>query len=265
MQVAPINDIFVHWREDGDPTGMPVLFANSLGTDLRLWDDVLPLLPVGYRYIRYDKRGHGLTTATPAPYGMTGLVSDAASLLDHLGVKKTVIIGLSIGGMIAQGLAATRPDLVSALVLSNTAARMGTPQMWQERIDNITTHGIDACADDIMARWFAPAFGQSVAANPWRHMLTRTPVEGYLGCCHAIAQTDFTQSTAHLNLKLLAISGAQDGACPPESVAATAGLVPNSRAIEMPDVGHLPCVEAPEAYSAILTPFLKEVKNAVEI
>ena len=112
MRVADLGDVKLNWREDGDPSGQPVVFANSLGTDLRVWDDVIPLLPDGFRYIRYDKRGHGLSSSPTAPYTMDQLVGDAEALLTLLGVKQTTFVGLSIGGMIGQGLASKRPDLV---------------------------------------------------------------------------------------------------------------------------------------------------------
>ena len=102
MKIATLDGIRLHYREDGDPDGQPVVFANSLGTDLRLWDEVLPHLPKGLRQIRYDKRGHGLSEAPAAPYAMGQLVHDVEMLLDHLQVRDAVFVGLSIGGMIAQ-------------------------------------------------------------------------------------------------------------------------------------------------------------------
>ncbi|MEZ5867277.1 MAG: alpha/beta fold hydrolase [Defluviimonas denitrificans] len=108
MHMLDLGDLSLHWREDGDPSGAPVVFANSLGTDFRLWDKVVPLMPKGLRLIRYDKRGHGLSSCPPGPYGMGALVRDAERLLDALGVRDCVFVGLSIGGMIAQGLAVKR-------------------------------------------------------------------------------------------------------------------------------------------------------------
>ena len=122
MNILDLGDIQLHWREDGDPAGWPVVFANALGTDFRLWDRIVPLLPKSLRLIRYDMRGHGLSSCPPGPYAMGALVRDAERLLDALGVKDCVFVGLSIGGMVAQGLAVKRLDLVRALVLSNTAA-----------------------------------------------------------------------------------------------------------------------------------------------
>ena len=258
MQVALANGVGLNWREDGDPAGYPVVFANSLGTDMRLWDQVLPLLPRGLRIIRFDKRGHGLSDCPPAPYAMEDLVSDAEALLDGLGLRACVFVGLSIGGMIGQGLAARRPDLVAALVLSNTAAKMGDAAMWQTRIDAIRAGGIEALADAVMERWFSPAFLSRPELTAWRNMLTRTPVEGYVGCCHAIAGADLSESTSTLSLPVLAIAGREDGASPPALVQGTADMIAGSRFAVIEGAGHLPCVEDPAAYAALLNEFLKE-------
>ncbi|MCA8880801.1 MAG: 3-oxoadipate enol-lactonase [Rhodobacteraceae bacterium] len=252
----------IHWREDGDPSGTPVVFANSLGTDLTLWDAVLPLLPDRLRLIRFDLRGHGRSGVPPAPYTLDDLVGDAEALLDHLGVRGAVFVGLSLGGLIAQGLAARRPDQVAALVLSNTAAKMGSAEMWRDRIAKIEAGGIASIADPILDRWFGPAFRASAAVAPWRAMLVGTPQEGYVGCCQALAGADLTRSTAGLRLPALAIGGSADGASPSEIVRATAALIPGAKFVEIEDAGHLPCVEAPDAHAAILRQFIEEVTDA---
>jgi 3-oxoadipate enol-lactonase len=259
LKIATLRDVQIHYREDGDPAGAPVVFANSLGTDLRLWDDVVPLLPRGLRLIRYDKRGHGLSSCPPAPYAMGALVTDAERLLDHLGARDCVFVGLSIGGMVAQGLAVKRLDLVRGMVLSNTAARIGTAQMWEDRIAAIRAGGIEALADAVMERWFSKAFRQTDALTAWRNMLIRQPAEGYMGCAAAIAGTDFYTTTATLTLPTLAIAGSEDGSTPPDLVRETADLVRGSRFHLMRGAGHLPCVEKPGEYAELLTEFLKEI------
>ena len=261
MRVAELNSVRLHWREDGDPDGLPVVFANSLGTDLRLWDGIIPLLPKGLRLIRFDKRGHGLSECPPSPYRMEELALDAAELLDLLGVRDCVFVGLSIGGMIAQTLAATRPDLVKAMVLSNTAAKMGDAEMWNTRITAIEAGGIESLAAPILERWFSAAFHKAEAFEAWSNMLTRTPRAGYIGCCHAIAAVDLHESTGKLTLPTLCIAGSEDGASPPDLVKGTANLIPGSQFRIIDGVGHLPCVEAPAEYSGILSAFLKEAHD----
>ena len=259
MQVSVLNDIAVHWREDGDPAGAPVVFANSLGTDLRLWDTLLPLLPQGLRYIRYDKRGHGLSDCPAGPYSMGTLIRDAEALLDHLEVRDCVFVGLSVGGLIAQGLAVKRLDQVRAMVLSNTAAKIGTREMWEDRMTVIRDGGLEAIADGVMERWFAPDFRKTDEMRAWRNMLAATRAEGYLGVCAAIAGTDFITPTSGLRIPTLGITGSDDATTPADLVRETTDLVPGSRFELIRRAGHLPCVEQPEAYAAVLTQFLKEV------
>ena len=262
MKIATLGDVQIHYREDGDPSGAPVVFANSLGTDLRLWDDVVPLLPPGLRLIRYDKRGHGLSACPPAPYSMGALVTDAERLLDHLGVRDCVFVGLSIGGMIAQGLAVKRLDLVRGMVISNTAAKIGTQAMWDDRIAAIRAGGIEALADAVMERWFSKAFRATAELTAWRNMLIRQPAEGYMGCAAAISGTDFYTTTATLTLPTLAIAGTEDGSTPPDLVRETAELIRGARFHLIRGAGHLPCVEKPAEYAETLTAFLKEIGHA---
>ena len=257
MRIADLDTVKLHYRIDGDPDGAPVVFSNSLGTDLRLWDQVIDLLPKsGLRFIRYDKRGHGLSECTPAPYTMGTLVRDVERLMDHLDIRGVIFVGLSIGGMIAQGLAAKRLDLVRAMVLSNTGAKIATREMWAQRIEGVETGGIEALADATMQRWFSDAFRQTDAFAAWRNMLVRQPAEGYIGCSHAISGTDFMSPTSALRLPTLGIAGSEDGSTPPDLVRETVDLIPGSQFHLIRGAGHLPCVEKPEEYAQVLTEFI---------
>ena len=258
MQMADLGDIRLHYRIDGPEGGAPVVFINSLGTDLRLWDAVLPRLAPGVRALRFDNRGHGLSDCPPAPYAMGALVRDAERLMDRLGFRDAMVVGLSIGGMIAQGLAVKRLDLVRAVVLSNTGAKIGTPQIWADRIAAVQAGGVAALSEAVMQRWFPRPFRESLAAVPWRHMLERTPAEGYAGCGAAIAGADFYASTATLRLPALGIAGSEDGSTPPDLVRETLALIPGSRVELIRGAGHLPCVDQPEAYARALNAFLAE-------
>ncbi|PPB82293.1 3-oxoadipate enol-lactonase [Albidovulum inexpectatum] len=259
MNVLDLGDIHLHWREDGDPHGAPVVFANSLGTDLRMWDRLIPHLPRGLRLIRYDKRGHGLSACPPAPYSMGALVRDAERLLDALEIRDCVFVGLSVGGLIAQGLAVKRLDQVRAMVLSNTAAKIGTAQMWADRVAAIRQGGLEAIADVTMERWFSRRFRETPDVKLYRAMLTRQPAEGYCGVCAAISGTDFLTPTSALTLPTLAIAGAEDGATPPDMVRETAELIRGARFHLIRGAGHLPCVEKPQEYAAVLTEFLTAI------
>lgn len=254
--IAEVNGTRLHYRLDGPEDGAPTVFANGLGTDLRLWDGVLPHLPPGLRILRYDKRGHGLSDVPPAPYRMGGLVTDLEALMDHVGMSDAMVVGLSIGGMIAQGLAIKRLDLARALVLSNTAAKIATPAIWQERIAAARAGGLEALAAASLERWFSNQFRASPEVALWRNLFLRCPLEGWIGGAEAISGTDFYTPTSGLRLPTLGIAGSEDGSTPPDLVRETVDLIPGSEFALMRGVGHLPCVEAPEAYAAHLAAFL---------
>jgi 3-oxoadipate enol-lactonase len=259
MQVTQVNSVLLHHTATGDPDGLPVVFANSLGTDLRVWDQLLPLLPPGLRLHRYDMRGHGLSDAPEGDYWMGDLVADAAGLMEALGLAGAVFVGLSIGGVVAQGLAAERPDLVRAVVLSNTAPKIGTEAIWRDRIATVRAGGIEAIADGVLGKWFTRRFHAERADElaAWRHMLTRTPVAGYCGCCAALAGTDLRESTAALRQPVLAVAGSDDGSTPPDLVREMAETIPGAAFELIRGAGHIPCVEAPEALAAAISGFLR--------
>lgn len=260
MQVITVNGLRTHIAISGDPNGIPIVFANSLGTDLRVWDAVLALLPPGLRVLRYDMRGHGLSDAPAGAYFMGDLVADAAALMEATGFRDAIFVGLSIGGVVAQGLAAERTDLVRAVVLSNTAAKIGTEDGWRDRMATVRAGGIEAIADKVMQLWFTKGFHATRADELalWRHMLTRTPIEGYLGCCAAIAGTDLRESTAGLRQPVLALVGDADGSTPPDLVRETAESIVGARFEIIRGAGHIPCVERPEATARLIGEFLKE-------
>jgi len=258
MPFSRVNGVVIHWDERG-PSDAPVLvFSNSLGTDFRIWDAVLPAFEKDFRIIRYDKRGHGLSEATPAPYRLTDHVFDLSALLDHRGVETATVVGLSVGGMIAQGLAALRPSLVRRLVLCDTAHKIGTPDMWNARIEAVTKNGIAAIGDAVMERWFTPAY--RTPDNPdfvgYTAMLTRTTVDGYAGTCAALRDADLTQSTAAIKAPTLCLVGDQDGSTPPDLVRSTADLIAGSRFTIIAGAGHIPCVEQPGATAKAIRDFL---------
>ena len=254
MQMIDIGELRLHTAQAGQ--GRPILFLHALGTDLRLWEPLLPLLPQGLRIIRYDRRGHGLSDVSGAPYTMGQLVRDTEALLDHLAVREAVFVGLSIGGMVAQGLAVKRPDLIRAMVLSNTAARIGTAEMWAERAAIARAQGLAALVDTTMERWFSPGFRASPDLPLWRNMFLATPLQGWVGCAEAIAGTDFYSTTAGLRLPALGIAGDRDGSTPPDLVRETVELIADAEFALIRGAGHLPHVEAPAKYAEVLGGFL---------
>lgn len=257
--LAWLKDLRLNWREDGDPKGAPVVFAHALGLDLTLWDQIIPLLPPGLRLIRYDLRGHGASDVPPPPYAMGALVRDVEALLDQIGVKDAVFVGLSVGGLVAQGLAVKRLDLVRGLVLSNTAAKIGTQALWDDRVRAVQAGGVAAIADAVIARWFGKAARDGDTGRLWRERLLACPADGYAGVAAAIGGTDFMTPTSGLRLPTLCIAGADDGSTPPDLVRELAELIPGSRFQLIRRAGHLPPVDQPHAFAEALTGFLRDI------
>ncbi len=259
MKAATANGIVLHYADEGPKEAPALVFSNSLGTDFRIWDRVVALLPDSLRIIRYDKRGHGLSTCTEAPYSIDDHAQDLAALLDGLGVKQAVVVGLSVGGMIGQALAGARPDLVKGLILADTAHKIGPPDIWQARIDAIRQGGIASLADAILGRWFSEGFRsqRSEELEIWRAMLCRTPAEGYIGTAEAIRDADLTMVAEGLNLPTVCLVGSEDGATPPALVESTAKLI-GADFCQINGAGHLPCIEAPGEMAEVIKKFLKE-------
>ena len=253
-----LSDLRLNARLQGPQDAPHLVFAHALGTNLSIWDGVLAHLS-GYRILTYDHRGHGGSDVPLAPYSMGGLVRDAERLMDHVGMKEAVFIGVSLGGMVAQGLAVKRLDLVRGVVLSNTAAKIGSAALWAERTAQIRATGLDAYADSALQRQLGPRWRDSPHAARLRGLITSTDPEGWAGCAAAIGGTDFYTTTASLRLPALVIAGANDGTTPPDLVRETAELIPGHQFKLMQGVGHLPMVEQPEAYATLLKTFLAQI------
>lgn len=259
MQFAKVNGVTLHYQVIGAGESAPLLvFSNSLGTDFRIWRDVIVRFVGKCAILTYDKRGHGLSDVGKTPCSIDDHVADLAALLDHLGQKDAILCGLSIGGLIGQGLAASRPDLVKALVLCDTAHRIGTEEKWNQRIDAIRGSGIEAVADGVLEGWFTAPFRKSAEFAGYRNMLIRQPVDGYTGSCAAVRDADFTESSSRLDLPAICVVGDQDAATPPDLVLQLARLVPNARYEVIAGAGHIPCVEQPDKLVDIIKAFMEE-------
>lgn len=260
MEFATLDGITLHYTLEGLKTGIPLVFINSLGTDLRIWDQVVSSFNGRFPIIRYDKRGHGLSDCPPEPYTIVDHSNDLLNLLAYLGVEPAILAGISVGGMIALDLAIRQPERVRALVLSDTAAKIGTAGYWNERINAIREQGMEPMAEMILSRWFAPAFSVQRPADyqGYRNMLTRMPVAGYTGTCAAIRDADLRDQVATIRAKALVLCGAEDAATPPDLARGLADALPDGRFEMIERAGHLPCVEQPEAMAAKIDRFLRE-------
>lgn len=257
-QFVTANGLTLNCMLEGAQNGLPLVFINSLGTDLRIWDVVTPHFAERFRLIRYDKRGHGLSDCPPAPYSIRDHATDLAGLLDHLDIQQAVLVGISVGGMIALDFAATWPQRVLKLVLCDTAAVIGTADMWNERVQALHKHGMEYLAEVMPARWFTISYSEKcpAAQRGYINMLTRTPLEGYIGTCEAIRDADLTESSRTIQVPALALCGKEDISTPPELVRSLIGLLPHVSYEEIPGAAHLPCIEQPDAMAVHIDNFL---------
>lgn len=262
MQFVHINGIVIHYDILRAGDDKPVLvFINSLGTDSRIWHHELPKLADDFTILTYDKRGHGLSGLGNPPYSIADHVADLAGLLDHLELSNVIVCGLSVGGLIAQGLYASRPNLVKALILSNTAHKIGTAEMWATRIAAVEKDGIGSILEAIMTRWFTEPFRkpENPAYQAYCNMLVRQPTFGYSGTCAAIRDADFTEEAKKIAVPVLCIVGREDGSTSPELVKSLADLIPGSRYEIIEGAAHIPCVEAPAAHAALIRGFIEQL------
>jgi 3-oxoadipate enol-lactonase len=259
MEFLSVNGITLHTRREGEGGAVPLVLVHALGTDLRLWARLLGYLGDRFRTIRYDQRGHGLSGIGQPPYTMEQLAHDLAALMDQLDTGPALVCGVSIGGQVALGLAAARPDLVRGLVLMDTAARIGTAALWQERIAVVEREGIEGLATATMERWFPPSFRdrQPAEIEGWRAMLTRTPAAGYRGACAALAGADLSAAAAAVQVPTLCLAGEHDGSTPPAVVQALAGSIPGAGFTVIEEAGHLPCIDQPAAVAAAILGFVE--------
>lgn len=241
------------------PANAPVLMmSNSLGTNLHMWDDQAPAFSKQFRLVRYDRRGHGKSEAPKGPYTMDRLGRDVLSIADALGVKKFNWCGLSMGGMVGQWLGANAPERLEKLIVSNTHYYYGDKQPWHDRIKFAQDKGLAALAPMQMERWFTKGFREK---NPQpiakiTEMFVATPVGGFVGCCEAVRDMDFRQSTPTITVPTMVIVGSQDPATPPAAGEDIHKMIKGSKLVAI-DAAHLSNVEQPKAYTDAVLNFLR--------
>ena len=255
------GDVVLRYSVEGREDAPALALVNSLGTDARIWEGVIDRLLPHYRIISYDKRGHGLSDAPSGEYSLGDHVSDLAAVLDHLGIERLALAGVSVGGLIAQGFALAQPERLSALILCDTAARIGSKDLWNDRIAAVRSGGMASLADALVERWFSQGYREANrdAIAGWRNMLRRTAADGYAGTCATLRDTDLTEAIAAIDLPTLVVVGEADLAATPELVRATAERIAGAQFKIIPGVGHIPSIEQPELLAGLFNTFLSEV------
>ncbi len=235
-------------------TGPVLVFCHGLGLNQKIWANVTAHFP-NHRIITYDLRGHGASTVPDGPYSMGMMISDAESVCDYFELKDACFIGLSVGGMIAQGLAVKRLDLLRAMVLCSSSAKNGQPGPWHDRAKRARAEGIAPMYPDIFARWNEDDATTALAQS----YLEQANVEGYAAMCEAIAGTDFYTPTSGLRLPTLGLCGINDRGTPPDLVRETTDLIPGSTFQLIKGAGHLPPMSKPDDVATHLSDFLTKI------
>lgn len=257
MPVIDADGCPIYVEVEGSADAPVLMLSNSLGTDLHLWDDLMPAFAPHYRVVRYDRRGHGRSGVPKGPYTMERLGRDAVKIIDALGIKKVNWIGLSMGGMVGQWMGANAADRIEKLVLSNTTSYYWDKGPWNDRIRGVREGGIAAIADRVIDLWCTKDFQKRAPAQTARlkAMLISTPAEGYIACCEALRDMDLRADLPKIKAKTLIIAGKHDQAANVAASEFIQSQIPNSR-MAILDAAHISAIEQPEAYAKEALAFL---------
>lgn len=248
----------LHTCVDGPEDGPALVLCNSLGTDLSMWDPQVGVWSARRLVVRFDQRGHGRSSVPAPPYAVDQLGQDAVAVMDAYDLDTADVCGLSLGGMVALWLAGTVGDRLGRVVLADTAAKVGTAEGWQARIDAVRSQGMAAVAELALARFFTPA---SLAADTSevravRRMVIATDPEGYIGSCQALAAADLGHLAGRVAVPTLVVVGEQDEATPPSDARDLCDRIAGSQLSVIPEAGHLANLEQPTDFSTVVDTFL---------
>jgi 3-oxoadipate enol-lactonase len=261
------NGIDIHYALEGE--GPVVTLSHSLGCNLSMWDDQARALRGRYRVLRFDTRGHGQTGAPAGPYTLDQMAEDLHGLLTGLGIAETHFVGLSMGGMIGQVFALSRPEMIRSLALCDTTSRYpkdGAP-VWEERIRTVEAKGMEPMVEPTLERWFTAPFRERRrdVVERVRVMLRSTPPQGYIGCCHAIPQIDVTGRLGAVRCPALVIVGEEDPGTPVEMARAIQAALLSAELAILRSAAHLSNMEQPEEFNRVLLGFLDRVTGRTSL
>lgn len=265
---ALCNGIDIHYditRNESAQGRRPwITLSHSLACNLHMWDDQMAALTQTFNVLRFDTRGHGLSSAPPGDYILEQMADDVKGLLDHLGIARTHWVGLSMGGMIGQTFALKYPEVFQSLVLADTTSRRppNAAQMWGERVAMARANGMAGVLDSTLARWFTDGYRNTrrdVMARIGEQILS-TPVDGFAGACAAIAKVDTLDRLKEIRCPVLIIVGDQDHGTPPEMARAIHENLPGSELRVIPSAAHLSNVEQPDVFNQALAAFLARIQ-----
>ena len=256
------NGIKVNCELSGKEQVPVAVLSHSLACSMLMWTPQLEPLESSFRILRYDTRGHGGSDAPPGPYTLAQLVEDAIGLLDGLAIDRVHWIGLSMGGMIGQGMALSHSDRLESLILADTAAIIPdeAQPVWQERIDTVRQEGMAAVAESTLQRWFTPNYlnRKLPEIDQIRQQILMTPVAGYIGCSEAIRLLNYLDQLAAIQTPTLIMVGADDPGTPVAASEAMHARIPGSKLVVIPSAAHLSNIEQAEVFNTNLMTFLNQ-------
>ena len=256
MPFVEVGELKTHYALTGGK-GPLLMFSNSLGTDFSMWDAQVEELQQHFRILRYDTRGHGKSSVTLGEYTGEQLGRDVLGVLDALRLERVHFCGLSMGGSIGIWLGIHAPERLHRLILSNTAARIGTKEAWNARIATVCKDGMKFVAAAVVERWFTPEFRASCKEQVTRtqKMLENSPLEGYAGCCAAVRDMDERETIAGIKTPTLVIYGGRDPVIPIPDAQFLADRITGAERIEL-NAAHLSNVEQAGAFTEAVSHFL---------
>jgi 3-oxoadipate enol-lactonase len=261
---AKVNGIETNYEIHGAEGAPWLIFSHSLACSLRMWDGQVAAFKDSFRILVYDTRGHGESDAPKGPYTLDTLAEDLRALLEELDIKRTHFVGLSMGGMIGQVLVLTDPGLFERVVLADTGHTQTpeTRKQWEERITTAETKGMQPLVQPTLERWFTEPFRKSKpeVVKKIADLIQRTPVPGYVGCCHAISKLNTTARLKEIKRPVLAIAGEQDAAAP--GTRYIGENVPGAKLVMIPQAAHIANIEQAETFNRALREFLSSPASA---
>jgi 3-oxoadipate enol-lactonase len=259
--IIETNGTKIYCELTGRKQAPVVVLSHSLACSQVMWWPQLELLEDHCRVLRFDTRGHGKSEATTGAYSLQQLVDDAINMLDALKIDRVHWVGLSMGGMIGQGLALGHPGRLSSLILADTAAIIPAEAqpIWQERIDAAIKGGMQAVAESTLERWFTPGY---LKKNPpeidrIRQQILATPVDGYVGCSEAIRRLNYLEQLEAVELQTLILVGADDPGTPVSASEAIHAQIKDSKLVIIPQAAHLSNIEQADVFNEHVMAFLR--------
>jgi 3-oxoadipate enol-lactonase len=251
------DDVRIHYEFDQIAHGPVLVLSHSLGTDLSMWSAQVPEFAKHFSVLRYDSRGHGQSSAPPGPYSIAQMSRDVIALLDELDINRAHFCGLSMGGMVGQWLGVHAAHRLDKLILSNTAAKIGNESMWNQRIETVRQHGIEAVIPAILERWYTESFRARFPAEMVRAsaMLKSINREGYVSSCAAVRDMDQRDDVKKISLPTLVIVGTGDPVTPPSDANFLVENIAGAHALEL-HASHLANIEAASAFTEGVVDFL---------